>query len=248
MSGPRSFRKSLYHRGCTGESRVDYYQDFARTELEINSFIVPAVLDGIVKNVYFIYPPWRLLTPTRKMLNICSAFGEGTVLKYNVSGMRGAPPWLRHEVMPDLTRFSYHAMEIERIPARRKVLLDIDLDYFACRDSAPWVVGYEVELTQEEYINRKIGTGCLFGTLETRFKEKNGRYYAEIGHRKGRELVHMPSPGEIEREIEKVAAALEQKNTVPIVITICRSCNSGYCPADYCSFIEDRLSRRLLSS
>jgi hypothetical protein len=250
MSGPRLFRKSLYYPIGGKDRYLEYYDDFAKTELDINNFIVPAILNRIVKNVYFIYPPWRKLTPSRRTLNICSAFGEGKILKYNITREEGAAPGILYRAMPDLKHFSYHAMDIERIPMKRKVILDIDLDYFACRDSTPNLIGYELEITREEFINKKVNLGnktLIFSVLETSFKEKEGRYYAEIGHRKVKELSYMPSLDEIGSEIEKVASVLARKKTIPVIITMCRSCESGYCPKDYYKLIEHQLAQRLFA-
>jgi hypothetical protein len=250
MSSPGTLRKSLYYPIGGKDTYLEYYDDFARTELEINNFIVPAVLNGIIRNVYFIYPAWRKLMPSLKALNICSAFSEGRMLKYNVTRQQGASPGTVFTAMPDLKHFSYHAMNIDRIPARRKVILDIDFDYFACRDSAPALVGYEFEITREEFVSRNVNLGSkafLFNMMEMSFKEKDNRYFAEIGHRKPDDLSYLPTAGEIESEIEKVAAALARKKTVPVVITLCRSCRSGYCPKEIGEFIENRLASMLLT-
>lgn len=251
MSSPRSFRKSLYYPIGAKDTYLDYYEDFAENELEINNFIVPAVLTGVVRNVYFIYPAWRKLSPARKRLNISSAFGEGRILKYNVTREAGAAAAKISRALPDMKHFSYHALEIEAVPAKRRVILDIDLDYFACRDTTPGLIGYEMEITKEQFESRQVFTGgksLLFSVMEVSFKEKDNKYYAEFGHRKPKELSHMPSPDEITAEIEKVASVLEKKKTLPVLITICRSSRSGYCPQDYIKFIEDQLTGRLFAS
>jgi hypothetical protein len=251
MSSPSLVRKSLYYPIGGKDTYLEYYDDFAETELDINNFIVPAILNGIIRNVYFIYPPWRKLTPSRRTLNISSAFGEGKLLKYNVTREKGADPGILHQALPDLKHFRYHAMDIERLPAKRKVILDIDLDYFACMDSRPPVIGYELEITREEFINKTMNLGkksFMFSLLETSFKERDNKYYAEIGPRKVNELSYMPSYDEIESEIEKVISALAKKKTIPVLITMCRSCHSGYCPKEYYQFIELALVRRLFPS
>jgi len=251
MSRPRLLRKSLYYPIGGKDTYLQYYADFAKTELDINNFIVPAILNRIIKNVYFIYPPWRKLTPSTKRLNISSAFGEGKLLKYNVTREKGTDPGILHEALPDLQHFTYHAMDIERLPGKKKVILDIDLDYFACRDSNPNLIGYEVEITREEFVNKKMNLGnktLMFSMLESRFKEKDHRYFAEIGHKKVKELSYMPSFDEIEAEIEKVASVLARQKTIPVIATICRSCDSGFCPEEYYTFVEHLLARRLFTS
>lgn len=38
--------------------------------------------------------------------------------------------------------------DVDRMPKNRKVILDIDLDYFACRDSILNQMSYELEITE----------------------------------------------------------------------------------------------------
>lgn len=46
---------------------------------------------------------------------------------------------------------------------------------------------------------------------------------------------------EIMGEIEALVIHLRASNTRAAVITLCRSCLSGYCPKEYAEFIESAL-------
>jgi hypothetical protein len=248
ISRPRLFKKSIYFPEHSQDDYLQYYKDFARNELEISSFILPAVLTGLVKNVYFIYPKWRKLKPIRKKMNISSAFGEGKVLKYEVDLKKSPDPKAVFKALPDLKHFNYHAYEIERIPKDRKVILDIDLDYFACRDSVSNNLSYELEITPEQFLDKEIfldNKTLPFSGLDFSFQEKDKRYYCKIAHKKIKEASYLPPKEEIKSEIDTLVTTLQAKKIIAVVITICRSCISGYCPDDYSGFIECELKQKL---
>jgi len=127
MARPRDFSESLYPNCTSNTAKIKFYRRFAATQLTIADFILPAVLCGIIKNVYFVYPKWRNFKPNRKSFTICSAFGEGKILKYGIRIKKNANPLLL-QAIPDLKRFQYVTGIAEELPQRRKVILDIDLE------------------------------------------------------------------------------------------------------------------------
>jgi hypothetical protein len=246
MSSP--FSTSLYH---DKESRVnygDYYSAFSEKELHNGNFILPAVLSGMLRNIYFFYPQWRRMKPLRKRMNISSVFGEGKILKYNVKKEKNASPGTVIKALPDLTSFTYSACEIDRVPRRRKVILDIDLDYFACRDTIHNEFSYEMEITREQFLNREkiLHDKTLpFSGFEFVFREDSKKFHVEVRPQRVKDESYMPSEKEIVSEIEWLLSTLKVKDTKPAVITMCRSCISGYCPGDVYEFIERSLRERL---
>lgn len=62
---------------------------------------------------------------------------------------------------------------------------------------------------------------------------------------KVKELSHLPSNAEIEFEISKIVDTLKTKGIEPKVVTICRSCNSGFCPQDSYQYIETKFREAL---
>lgn len=247
---PRVFRKPVYFPNNSKDNYLEYYKDFVKSELNIGNFILPAVLSGVIKNIYFIYPRWRRLKPVRKKMNIGSAFGEGKILKYGIKREKDSDPKTVFKALPDLKYFNYYAYGMERIPKNRKVILDIDLDYFACRDSILNNISYELEITEEQSLNKEMvlnDNTLQFSGLDFSFEEKNNKYFVKIGHKKVKDISYLPSKEEIESEINALVSTLQAKKTMPVVITICRSCVSGHCPVDYHEFIEHRLKQRLIT-
>ena len=80
MGRPSTFHNALY--ALRGINALNYYDKFSQEELNIQNFIYPAVLNGLIRNVYFFYPFWRKYKPTRARMRIGSAFGEGQVITY----------------------------------------------------------------------------------------------------------------------------------------------------------------------
>jgi hypothetical protein len=244
MDRPRHFRQSVYFRGRPEKgSLAEYYRKFVSEELHISNFIIPAVLDGIVKNVYFIYPPWKKLRPGRTSMSVCSVFGEGQHLKYDARVKQGSQGDF-DRVFPDSKVFRLFRRDITGIPSRRKVILDIDLDYFACRDSILNHMSYTLEVSREQFVNRGIVLNdptLPYSRLEMDFSETGGRYLARISFKKTPEVSHLPSKEEIRGDIEAFAKSLTHKGVRPAVVTISRSCHSGYCPEEYAEFVEREL-------
>jgi hypothetical protein len=242
------FKRSLYFpNDLQQDGYANYYQDFAKNELHISNFILPAVLNGLIKNVYFIYPKWRNFKPRRKKINISSAFGEGKILKIGINIGKNTDPRVL-KAYPDLRYFNYSMRAIERIPKNRKVILDIDLDYFACVDSISNRMSYELEITEEQFLKKEIflrDRTLPFSGLEFSFSEKNGKYHIKVAHKKVKDISYLPPEEEVESEIDTLVNTLQTKKIRPVVITICRSFISGFCPEDYYEFIETKLKGKL---
>ena len=181
-------------------------------------------------------------------MNVSSAFGEGRILKYDMKIDQNADPRSFVKALPDLKIYHYTAREVERIPKNRRVILDIDLDYFACRDSILNHLDYELEITPGQFLRKEVflrDETLKFAGLTFSFVEKNDRYFVQVSHKKGKEQSHLPSREEITAEIDALITTLKARNTRPTVVTLCRSCRSGYCPKEYAEFIESALIQRL---
>ena len=247
MGRPRSFRKSIYCADDPAIDRLEYYKDFAARQLHIGDFVIPAVLVGLVKNVYFVYPKWRKLQPRRKRYNVSTIFGEGKRLKY---GKQAADNMEERfgKALPDLRHYSFLTMDIDRIPQKRRVILDIDMDYFACRDSILNHHSYELEITALQFQARAdflADKTIPYAELDFGFVERDGKYFAQIAHKKGIDVSHLPPEEEIVEEIRRLMKALRDKQIRPAVVTIARSSISGYCPSDYTRLVETELHREL---
>ena len=127
--------------------------------------------------------------------------------------------------------------------------LDFDLDYFACNDSILNHMTYELEITRDQFTKRDLffldNQDLRFSGLDFVFEERADRCFVRISHEKSEEESHLPTKREIEMEIDKTVNTLVLKKTRPLLITICRSCISGYCPGDYCEYIENGLKEKI---
>ncbi len=243
------YTQSVYPPGGS-EHRdyLGYYRGFAETELDIGSFILPAVLSKLIRNVYFVFPSWRNLRARRRRMNICSAFGEGKVLKHNLH-IDGKTDPRALKTYPDFTRFNYSVLPVDKMPGNRRVILDIDLDFFACRDSILNQMGYQVEVTRDQFAAKDAllqDRTLRFSGMAFDFAERDGKYFVHITPRKGKDVSYLPSRENIVEEIETLVRTLAVKKVRPAVVTISRSCFSGFCPKEYAEFIEDRLKRGLI--
>lgn len=244
-----AFRRSLYGPGGRAGSAagLDHHSDFVRNELNLSDFILPAILTKLVRNVYCAFPDWKKIAPSRRRMNLASIFGEGRHIKYNLRSGKGSrrvsdPNILK--AFPDLTYFLYSRGKPADLPGNRKVILDIDMDYFACRDSVFNHFGYDLEITRGQFDARNAlleDPSLRYSRLRFDFRESGGRYGVRVSFRKTPESAHLPSREGIRDEVRKLMTTLLSKRIRPAVVTISRSCHSGYCPKEYAEFIESEL-------
>jgi hypothetical protein len=118
------------------------------------------------------------------------------------------------------------------------------MDYFACRDSVLNYFGYDLEITREQFDARNAileDPSLRYSRLRFDFRETGGRYGVRVSFRKTPESAHLPSREKIRVEIRRFMTTLISKRVRPAVVTISRSCHSGYCPKEYAEFIESEL-------
>ena len=84
-----------------------------------------------------------------------------------------------------------------------------------------------------------------FAGLDFNFLEKDDKFYVQIAHKKVTDATHLPVKEEIISEINTLMNTLKDKKIKPAVVTIARSCISGYCPNEYVEMIEAELNSKL---
>ena len=248
MTGLQMLNRSLYWTESSEDDYLRHHHEIACQELSIDNFIIPAVLSGLIRNVYFIYPPWRKYKRRRSRENVTTAFGEGKIFKHGVKIADSEKA--RIEIAyPDLAKYSYIQTDIEGVPAKRKVILDIDLDYFACTDSITNSMSYRLAITADQYNNqeafREENKSLQYSGLEIDFEQNGLDHFAMVSFKKQDDQNYFPTESEIKGEVDRLVEVLADKKIQPAVITICRSCISGYCPPEYFEMIEDYLLERL---
>lgn len=250
MGTLKRLSNTLYWTKKAQGDYLGHYHQIAYQGMDIANFIIPAVLNGIIKNIYFICPDWRKCKRSVRKSNVATAFGAGKVFKHNIKIKESEKAKILF-AYPDLKEYSYIRTDIGRVPARRKVILDIDLDYFACTDSVTNRMSYELAITEDQYQNRnkfiEENKSLQYSGLEIEFKKYQCNYVAIVRFKKGDDRDHFPTKAEIKREVDKLVTVLKIKNIRPAVITICRSSISGYCPPQYFQMIEDYLLKQLQS-
>ncbi len=246
MGRQRIFRNSIY--SPAGLEALSYFEKFSKEELNIQNFIYPAILNGLVRNVYFFFPEWRKFKSARTTIQVGSVFGEGKIIKYPTWLNRNAHQAAVDKALPDLKKFSFLSRPIDQMPRKRQVILDIDLDYFACRDSVQNNWEYRLEITSEQYRRKEAflkDKTIRFSGLEFTFKKNKRQPVVIIAFRKIPEKAYKPDFDEIRKNLDILIRTLSERAIRPAVITLCRSRISGYCPAEYVRFIEDDLEKKL---
>ncbi len=250
MAKLQKLQNSLYWKEADDDDYLARYHKIAYREMSIANFIIPAVLNNLVRNIYFIYPGWRKFARKQTRTNVATAFGEGNVLKHGINVPDSEKTKLEF-TYPDLTEYGYVMTDVERIPGNRNVILDIDLDYFACTDSITNRMSFELLITADQYQNREKfideNPALRYSSLEIGFEKRAEAFVATVQFKKLDDKEHLPTESEIKREVDKLCQTLVDKSIQPAVITICRSCISGYCPPDYFQMIEDYVLQKLQS-
>jgi len=240
---------SIYLLNGSQVDYLEYYQNLAKKEFNIGNFIIPAILNGLVKNVYYIFPKWKNYQAKRMKNNVSSMFGEGKLFKHCLKINKDTDPRL-FQALPDFKHYNYSLLPLDRVPKAKKVILDIDLDYFACNGANASQMIFELEITKEQFQKQERflqDEKLKFAEMDFRFIERDGRFYARIADKGGKDesKSYLPSKPEIVAEIDRLITTLKARKIRPVVATVSRSCVSGFCPQDYAAFIEAELLQRL---
>ena len=210
--------------------------EFTYEELDIASFIWPAVYQGIFSRMLWL----RDKHSSEKTMR------TGYVWQADCQGFTFQTGWaqsLKAKTLPEDTR-SIELVLVDPADSLRTdqpIILDIDLDYFCCNVQPRGV--FELEVTQSTY-NSFLTNPYHFLKLPPSNKAKaecrDGRYYLVFNHGHAE-----PAPsfvkGELDARIESFARYLQVHDAVPALAVICRSVHSGYTPEEWAGYVEQRV-------
>lgn len=210
-------------------------------DLNIATFIVPAIYQDLIDNVYWLHP-LKKCKPQIKKEYVRSYKEEGKVL---LTGTESA--WSKDALWQDRKYFSFASGNVRELEfSESPTILDIDLDYFSCAKGHS--SNYKIEVTKSEYERYLTDRyHCLRIEGLATIIEENGRYFLINRIRQVEKLDTRQFLSE-EKIIERMNDFINflTKNSIaPKSITVCRSEMSGYTPADQVDFIEKTLMKRL---
>ncbi|MFN6465933.1 MAG: UPF0489 family protein [Nostoc sp. DedVER02] len=239
MATPR-FTRSL---NSINNNLQDIY-DFTYHELNIASFIVPAVYQRVFNQVFWLRP--RLKESSSEFMCVYACDPEETIfLTKNVKNIGAIL------LDPKYKTAKYTCLTVkDEFPENQTVVLDIDLDYFSCNNRYYNDTG-RIEITEFQYQSFQRDNyqflRITYGS-SIRAEIEDGKYYLVFNEFPQTELfpnILKLSEDKILERIDQLIEFLVQKQVQVSMIDICRSRISGYTPADQCQFIEDNLLKKL---
>lgn len=235
------FRYPVLKNSINKVVRADesFIQKFARTELHIDSFIVPAIYLGIINEFYWIRQDIHKTDVSEHFLRTYN--NEG---KYFISGKKTSVTG--QQTGNSFTYVKTGAEELSKlkIDPAKPVLLDIDLDYFSCCEN-PYIQNeIVIEITEQEYndfINNPYHY-LHFVTAHAEVMKYNGSFFYVLNnvpekYQSKREVTE----SEIIKRIGVFVNDISSMGVVPAVVSICRSRYSGFTPFHQWEFIEKQL-------
>lgn len=214
-------------------------EKFTYEELNIANFIIPACYCGIVNRIYWVRQNRKTAGESTRMY----------VRSYNQAGKKlifgKARPLGESCAIYDRRLFDYSFISVEAMPSLKKVILDIDLDYFSCVRNPRVSNETKIEITKDEYdsfiLNRYHRLNYLGLTKVEAICEEEKCYYVINNFEEVYPSDLEVDEAEIKRRIENLVFFLQEKEIYPVLIDICRSRYSGYTPQDHWEYIENTL-------
>jgi len=238
MNTPR-FNKSIH-------DFIDNIQkvvDFTYSELSIANFIIPSIYLGMFNKVY-----WFKNNQLNKKKRKLSYF----VRSYNKQGRKLISGLDRNFNIEDVDRksFKYYKRNIQQMPmSHKKIVLDIDLDFFSCAGEFNNFAELNIQITKDEYesfIKDKYHIlHCLPVNRIQATKKGRNYYYIINDFEEVYPCTLEVDTNIIQDRINLIGDILKAKKIKPQIITICRSRYSGFTPKDQWEFIEIELVKML---
>ncbi|MBB6499068.1 UPF0489 family protein [Pedobacter cryoconitis] len=214
---------------------------FTYQELNIDTFIIPAIYLDIIDNMIWI----RRDMPKKGSFDMY-------VRSYNNQAKKFISEKYNHTITDNTFKiYKYDKLDAADFlnsnpDGQTDILLDIDLDYFSCCESPNKEVVLETTKQEyEDFIANKYHP-LNYTSLTVNAVVFNESYFFIFN----KNDYTYPSPREVDEkeiilQIENLVIALERARIVPKLITICRSRHSGFTPAHQWEMIENNLLKRL---
>ena len=216
------------------------------TELTVSNFIVPAITEGIFREMIWVPPHWLKADDAGGLVNRPA----------------GTPPY-----------FTFWIADVPGVPG--PVALDIDLDYFVCENPHEGHVDRQISKAEYEALlsSRRIrmqGTSdeeTGFRTESAVLARKGSRFEWPVrvdritdlkwggvtyvrgcvcmGAYAGDFPVYRPSGEAWRRAVRMVGDALKKKAMRPVLITVSRSRSSGFVPKEVVGPLEEAVDAML---
>lgn len=223
-------------------STMEEISRFTYSELCIASFIVPFCYLGHVGKLYWIKQDHRNPKIRPVKMWVRSFNQEGKKLFFTKAVKENNDAMYKDK---DKKTIDYHLIMENQMPPAKKVILDIDLDYFSCVGDPTVMKEIYVEITKSEYDNlnnNKYHPLNFLGIRKIETEAKDNKYYLVINnYREIYPCKQYMTLAEIDARIDRFVQALAYKRIKPLIIDICRSRFSGYTPADQWEYIEKKL-------
>ena len=219
-------------------------KDFTSEELNIASFIMPAIYQGIFNEVYWVKQNHRSSSLKSNPMYIKSLNDSGKKL---MSGKKDDILDMIEEYRlssKTFKEFNYHLVTEADLSKIDSPVIDIDLDYFSCSGLPNQNKEIVVEITESEFLEFKENEYHRLRFLPSKVRAKNinssyfyiFNYYNEIYP-----STLQKSESEIEERISRLISTFRSNYRSPQIITICRSRYSEYTPPEQWEFIEQKL-------
>ncbi len=214
---------------------------FVHDELGIDTFIVPALYRGFFDEVVWLLQPGpQFVKPAPQKLYVRTFEEKGQVFVIGPETPGLDTGNLLQKRIP--FRFETRTLQ-EPFKTKKKIILDIDLDYFSCETHPS--LGKRLEITRAEFLRIKRNPYHFLRLHQEchPFQEK-GRYYVQLGPHERETLppgAWKVSEEKIRERIGVLCRWLSTHKINPVLIHLCRSRHSGFTPEDQWRFIEKEL-------
>ena len=235
-----------FHDFCKKLESLEEAEDFTYNCLGIADFIIPAIYEGmfhVMLNMKALRAvPWR----GEEML--VKRFGSNTLVKQAYIPFLHAQK--KREQEDGYAFYTYYEGSLcglpEELELNRKLVLDIDLDYFCWDDSLATTAPKRIEITKEAYTDYMSDRYHPFRILPRRLltaSEVDGRFY--LTYQEPDTFETQADAERVEKRIHRFLEWLKQADIQPCMIDVCRSARSGYLPADWAEFVEGKVMEGL---